>query len=170
MTFRTLLKQVGLAHRRRTGERRILRLAALGAGADLAALASESPLPSVRLLARGAYARWLFGENRLREASTEFLKTRSAVKETGARAGDYINLFCLCHLALIRGVPGYGDAARFARQARRSRGVGRSTRLALAVPALPERAFPGTEITFSVKPVERPVSTYTTQTPGRTGI
>lgn len=160
-TFRNLLKQVGLAHHRRAGGRRIVRLATLGAGADLAALASESPEPFVRLLARGAYARWLFGENRLREAATEFLRTRSAAKEQGARAGDYINLFCLCHLALIRGVSGYGDAARFARQARRSRGVGRSTRLAMAVPALPERAFPGTEITFSIRPADQPEPAFT---------
>lgn len=158
--FRDLLRHVGLVHRRRAGERRILRLVALGAGADLAALASESPEPSLRLLARGAYARWLFGENRLREAATEFLRTRTAAKETGARAGDYVNLFCLCHLALIRGVAGYGDAARFAKQARRSK-AGKSMRIALAVPALPERAFPGTEITFSIKPADRPVPAYT---------
>jgi hypothetical protein len=157
--FRSLLRQVGLAHRRRAGERRILRLAALGAGADLAALASESAEPSLRLLARGAYARWLFGENRLREAATEFLRTRSAAKEMGARTGDYVNLFCLCHLALIRGVAGYGEAARFSRQSRRSK-AGRSMRLALAVPVLPERAFPGTEITFSIRPGDQPVPVY----------
>jgi hypothetical protein len=159
-TFRDLLQQLGRAHRRRAGERRILRFAAIGAGADLAALASESPEPSLRVLARGAYARWLFGENRLREAATEFLRTRSAAKETGARAGDYVNLFCLCHLALIRGVAGYGEAARFARQSRRSK-ASRSMRLVLAVPTLPERAFPGTEITFSIRPGDQSIPALT---------
>lgn len=158
MKVQDILRRVAVLYRRRAAERQVLRLYARGAGPDLAALAEETEDPALRLLARGAYARWLFREDRMREANAQFSRTRSAAKAAGAAAGDYVNLFCLCHLALMRGTSGYEEAARFARQARRAR-ASRRVRLALAVPSLPERAFPGTSVTFSVRPEDRVLGT-----------